>query len=136
MPRGIAEYCYLLCADQPIGNPTTPHGLARHYIGSTDNLDRRIKQQRQAKPRLRKDGKPRKRGQAGARLVAAWNSAGIAWRVARVWKGGRELERALKARKKAAQLCPYCNGTRQRWQDMSQVIPAPCNILRSHDLPF
>lgn len=139
MPRGHTAYTYLLCADTPIGNPASPHGLARHYCGSTDNLERRIaRDHRRALPTLTKRGTVRKSKAAhrGARLVAAWNAAKIPWRVARVWKGGRDLERRIKASHNLARYCPYCTGKRQRARDASWIIPWPCNVPMPTEMPF
>jgi predicted GIY-YIG superfamily endonuclease len=68
---------------------------ARHYLGSTDDLGRRLAQHR--------------RGD-GAKLMAAINRAGIDFKVARVWRGGRQLERQLKKRHGGPRLCPICRG--------------------------
>lgn len=132
LPTGTV---YLLCADAPIGNLANPHGTARHYIGWTINLDRRIHQHRKAKPRLTKAGKRAKRGQKGARLCAAWNAAGITWRVARTWRGTRQLERQLKNRKKSRQLCPYCRGELDRATVPSWPLPWP-GTASPDDLPY
>lgn len=127
---------YLICADRPIGNPYSPYGQARHYIGWTLNIERRIHEQRRAKPRLTKAGKPRKRQDRGARLCAAWNAAGIRWRVARTWVGDRGLERYLKRQKHADRYCPYCRGEIMREQFPLWHIPWACNREWPEDLPF
>jgi predicted GIY-YIG superfamily endonuclease len=67
----------------------------RHYIGSADDLDARLAQHRAGN---------------GARLMEVITDAGIAWRVARTWKGDRKFERQLKRRKEAPALCPLCAG--------------------------
>lgn len=86
---------YLLHYDQPIGDLANPHGRAQHYIGYTDDLDKRLEQHR--------------KGQSGAGIVKAFYQAGIHFELARVWDGGRDLERKLKNRKEAPRLCPICH---------------------------
>lgn len=80
---------YLLHYDEKIAH-------AQHYIGFTDDLDRRIREHRG--------------GKSGARIVSEFHDRGIGFTVARVWPDGtRELERTLKTkRKKATALCPKC----------------------------
>ena len=70
-----------------------PYRHARHYIGYATNLDRRLAQHRAG---------------TGARLLEVIDQAGITWELARVWDGGRDLERHLKNWHKARQLCPIC----------------------------
>jgi predicted GIY-YIG superfamily endonuclease len=73
----------------------TPYKHARHYLGYTNNLDRRLEEHR--------------RGQ-GARLMEVIHNAGITWRLARTWEGGRDLERKLKSQHNSpANLCPICS---------------------------
>lgn len=127
---------YLLCADEPIGNPLSAHGLARHYFGWTLDIDRRIQEQHKAKPRLTKRGLPRKRRDRGARLCAAWNVAGIGWRVAQTWVGDCGLERYLKDQKNAKRYCPFCLGEIPRDRYPPWHIPYPCNVPWPDDLPF
>lgn len=71
---------------------------ARHYLGFTsgavgDRIRRHI------------EGK-------GSPLVAAASAAGSAIYLGRTWRGGRDLEAALKRRKNAAKLCLVCQGRR------------------------
>jgi predicted GIY-YIG superfamily endonuclease len=73
---------------------STPLYHARHYLGSTSNLDQRLDEHR--------------RGQ-GARLLEVITELGIGFEVARTWTGDRKLERTLKARKNAPRLCPVCS---------------------------
>ncbi|MBA2243651.1 MAG: GIY-YIG nuclease family protein [Gemmatimonadetes bacterium] len=70
-----------------------PYRHARHYLGSTDNLERRLQEHRSG---------------AGARLLEVITEAGIDFTLARTWSGGRALERQLKNRKEAPRLCPLC----------------------------
>lgn len=68
---------------------------ARHYIGFTANLDKRITDHLCG---------------MGARLMEVVTHAGIEWRVARAWQGDRRLERRLKRWHNASLLCPLCSG--------------------------
>lgn len=88
---------YLIHFDRPIGNPANPRGQARHYIGCTCELDRRLQEHRSGN---------------GSRIMQVVASLGIGWQVARLWENmTREDERRLKNRKNAPrQLCPLCKG--------------------------
>jgi hypothetical protein len=70
-----------------------PLAHARHYLGSTRDLDRRIAAHR--------DGQ-------GARLMEVVAVLGIEFEVARTWTGGRDLERKLKNQHHGPRLCPIC----------------------------
>jgi predicted GIY-YIG superfamily endonuclease len=52
----------------------TPLSHARHYLGWTSNLKRRLAEHQAG---------------SGARLMAVVAQQGITWRLARTWKGGR-----------------------------------------------
>jgi predicted GIY-YIG superfamily endonuclease len=71
-----------------------PYKHARHYLGYSTNLDKRITDHLAG---------------MGARLLEVVTDAGIEWKLARTWRGDRELERRLKNRKEAPKLCPICN---------------------------
>lgn len=90
------SYVYLLHFDRPIapGRHTT-----QHYIGHADNLARRI--QTHARGRY-------SNGNGCAKLCAVAKERGIGFTVARLWRGGYELERRLKAAKAGRRLCPVC----------------------------
>lgn len=77
---------YLIHLDQPFRH-------ARHYLGWTLNLERRLAQHRAG---------------TGAKLLRAVNRHGIGWEVVRLWPGGPELEQTLKALKNSPRLCPVC----------------------------
>lgn len=86
---------YLIHFDQPVGNPECAHGMAQHYIGFSARLTKRLQAHLHGN---------------GARLMEVVAERGIRWRLARTWTPGtRTLERRLKNRKKARQLCPICN---------------------------
>jgi len=80
------ERVYLLHFKKPLYH-------ARHYIGVASDLEVRLHQHGLAH---------------GAKLMQAVKRAGISWELARVWVGGRELERALKLQHNAPKLCPIC----------------------------
>ena len=88
------RFIYLIHFDQPFKH-------AKHYIGSALDLDARLQEHRT---------------QSGARLMAVVNKAGITWRLARAWRGGRKDERRLKTMGGASRLCPICTpGMRRSW---------------------
>jgi predicted GIY-YIG superfamily endonuclease len=70
-----------------------PYWHARHYLGYTANLERRIEEHRHG---------------VGARLAQVCAEHGIGFVIARTWPGGRELERRLKRQKNSPKLCPLC----------------------------
>jgi predicted GIY-YIG superfamily endonuclease len=75
-----------------------PYKHARHYLGSTSSLKKRIAEHRAGR---------------GARLIQVITAAGIGFSVARTWKGGRTEERRIKNWKNAPKLCPLCKKGRQ-----------------------
>ncbi len=82
----LTAVIYLIHFDQPFKH-------AKHYLGSAADLDARIAQHRTA---------------GGANLMRVVNAAGIPWRVARLWRGGRTEERRLKKNGGMVRLCPIC----------------------------
>lgn len=82
-------HVYLLHFESPISDKHT----CQHYTGFTDNLAARIQQH----------------GYGGARLTEVAKERGIKFVVARVWAGGRDVEKAIKAMKNGKKLCPICN---------------------------
>ena len=82
---------YLLHFSQPFHH-------ARHYLGSTDDLDNRLQEHRTGQ---------------GARLTQVIHNAGISFILARTWEGGRDLERKLKRWHKSPDLCPICKAQKQ-----------------------
>jgi predicted GIY-YIG superfamily endonuclease len=89
---------YLLHFDKPISDNHT----CQHYIGSTSNLEQRLK-----KHHAGLNGR-----EGGARLTQVAVERGIGFEVARTWEGGREEEKRLKAQKQGPRLCPICNGAK------------------------
>jgi predicted GIY-YIG superfamily endonuclease len=70
------------------------HCHAGHYLGSAVNLPARLTEHQLGR---------------GARLTQVVKSLGITFTVARVWDGGRGVERKLKCQKNGPRLCPICN---------------------------
>ena len=82
---------YLLHFEKPV------YGTSRHYIGFTDNLERRIKEHRYGR---------------AARLTSLARKREISWEVARVWEeGDKVFERQLKKKGQFSKLCPICTPT-------------------------
>ena len=80
---------YLIHFDEPLGH-------ALHYMGWTDDLDRRLDQHQTGR---------------GSRLMAVVVERGIAWRVAKSWENEtRVTERKMKNRGGLRRQCPICRG--------------------------
>jgi hypothetical protein len=78
----------------------SPFKHARHYVGFTTQLDRRIEEHRTGQ---------------GTRLVAVVRDAGIPFVVARTWpRVDRHFERRLHRAKNTPKGCPICSG-RKAW---------------------
>lgn len=112
------SFVYLLHFERPIaaGHP------CRHYIGTCDDLAARVQQHSTG-------------GSHAARLAQVAKERGIGFTVARVWIGGRELERRLKRLKNSPQLCPVCAGRqhRRRGRWAGELKPA---AIESALVPF
>lgn len=88
--------CYLIHFDQPIGGEG--RNSARHYVGYTVNLKRRLAQHRRG-------------GKKAAHILAYLKQAKVGWRVVRLWRdGGEALEYRLKDAGHYDRLCPICSG--------------------------
>lgn len=83
------EYVYLI-------HFRTPYQHARHYIGKTSDLRRRMADHLQ--------------GRSNAALMTAVWQAGIQWDVVAVWRGSKAVEKQLQAWHGGHQLCPKCGG--------------------------
>lgn len=98
---------YLIHMDSPMAH-------AQHYIGYAESVAKRV----------RKHGTSQ-----GARMLQVARQRGITFRLARSWYGAdRSLERKLKNRKNARQLCPYCNPHAYRSGNVGEASRA--------DIPF
>jgi predicted GIY-YIG superfamily endonuclease len=75
-----------------------PYRHARHYLGWTGDLRRRLALHR--------------KGRSGARLMHAVASAGVPWHCVARWLGTRDDERAMKRRRELASWCPTCRAER------------------------
>ena len=106
---------YLLHFSEPIapGRHTT-----QHYLGTAEDLDARVAQHLAG---------------TGARLCAVAKERGITFTVARVWDGGRELERQLKDRKEGPRLCPICQ---RRHPDGDLAVCMPFSLADVAELEF
>lgn len=70
------------------------HRHARHYIGSTQNLEQRLEEHRAGR---------------GSPLIAAAIGDGIDFELAAIWEGNPHAERRLHRQKNTrARLCPIC----------------------------
>lgn len=86
--KPFGEAAYLLHFDEPYKH-------ARHYLGGTTCLAKRIAHHRNG---------------TGARLTRAVAKAGIHITVARTWKGGFAKEKELRRGRNNKRLCPICKG--------------------------
>ncbi len=82
------------------------YGHAGHYTGWAAHLAARLAEHAAGR---------------GARLLAVAKAAGIGWRLARTWPGGRGRERALKRQGGAARRCPLC-GVRPRLDNVGRAV--------------
>lgn len=84
---------YLIHLDE--GMETRPGVFARHYLGwaGDGNMQGRLHHHAAGN---------------GAAFMAEVTRRGIAWRVVRLWKGGRGDERMIKNRRETPRFCPVC----------------------------
>ncbi len=73
-----------------------PYRHARHYLGWAADLDARLGEHAAGR---------------GARLLQVIATAGIGWRLARTWPGGRAREAQLKKQGGRSRCCPLCGIT-------------------------
>jgi len=76
-----------------------PYHHARHYLGTTKDLAKRLT--------LHREGK-------ASSLMAAVARAGIDWICIRTWQGSFPLEKKLKRSKCSPRFCPICSQVRKR----------------------
>lgn len=107
-------YVYLLHFDRKIA---PGRHTCQHYLGYADNLAARLQKHETGH---------------GARLTQVARQLGIGWRLARLWRGDRTLERRLHNRKDSPRLCPFCGqGLRVRY---AQEVPD--GEIEQHVMPF
>lgn len=78
----------------------TPYRHARHYVGWTDDLDRRLIEHQTGQ---------------GSRLLFVAVNAGVTFELARTWSGSRKLERRIKTLGAGTRVCPLCSPRAMRW---------------------
>jgi len=99
--------------------PISERHTTQHYIGYTDSLPERIQSHRSG---------------YGARLTQVAKERGIGFRVVRLWRGDRSLERKLKNRHDATRMCPVCNpGNSLAMGDSVALMPEEC---KPYEIPF
>ena len=76
--------------------PICPTRTTQHYLGYTKDLDTRLQQHRAGCTNA-------------GRLTQVAAERNIPFVLARIWHGGRPLERQLKNRHESPRLCPLCN---------------------------
>lgn len=84
---------------------------ARHYVGATGNLGKRLKQHAEG---------------SGARILQVAKERQINWRVARVWIGGWDLEHIIKKMKNTPRYCPICTSYPT---ELSQMDDFPLDLI-------
>jgi hypothetical protein len=89
-------FVYLIHMDEPLERSNGY--LVRHYLGSTPDLNRRLRQHSY------------KRKSGGSALLREANKRGITWHLAKVWQANRDFEKLLKRRGHYKELCPICQG--------------------------
>lgn len=78
----------------------SPYHHAKHYLGSTTDLERRVEEHR--------------RGVSDVKLMKVVHAAGIGFTLARTWKGDKNRERQLKKQGGLARQCPICKAEARR----------------------
>src|SRR5947209_3645599 len=86
MAKQSKRSVYLLCLARTLAH-------ARHYTGSSNDVDRRLQEHRSGR---------------GSKFTQAVVRAGIELRLAAVWPGERYDERVRKNSRNAARHCPFC----------------------------
>jgi predicted GIY-YIG superfamily endonuclease len=87
---------------------------AQHYIGYTDNLEKRLK---------------RHQAKQGSKFVAAMLNNGINFLLARTWEGvDYSFERKLKNRHKSSMFCPICKNEKELKNIAKKFNISPMNL--------
>ncbi len=102
-----------------------PYHHARHYLGCTGDLVRRLREHLGGK------------GMGGSPLVEAVRAAGIGVTLVRLWPDSFDQERRLKRWHGGSQFCPLCNKRAMRHAPNTefQVINQQIKSLTCADLP-
>ena len=85
-----------------------PYQHAKHYLGSCQDLERRLTHVAKA---------------SGARLLEVVQAVGIGWQLARTWCGGKQRERQLKKQGGASRCCPICKEARRAAHHLNIATP-------------
>jgi predicted GIY-YIG superfamily endonuclease len=109
-------FVYLLHFEQPIA---PGRHTCQHYLGYAKNS---------VATRLQEHATGH-----GARLTQVARERGINWRVARLWRGSRWLERRLKDRKETPLLCPICS---RHPYPVGYADEVPAGEIEEYLLPF
>jgi hypothetical protein len=92
-----------------------PYKHARHYLGSTSDLEARLEAHRAGR---------------GARLMEVIKQAGGGFHLVRTWPGGKAREREIKDRHDMPRLCPVCSPQPQPGRHRGPARPAPARAAR------
>src|ERR1700722_5646600 len=95
-PKKQVGIIYLIHFDKEIGNLDHSLSKARHYLGWTSDLNKRLDRH--------------KLGQ-GSSIMRYVEQSGIGWQCVKTWEGTRDDERAMKNQKNAKRYCPICSGS-------------------------
>ncbi len=90
-----------------------PLAHARHYMGSTSDLEQRLADHAAGNSRA-------------GRLPQVFAEAGIGFELARTWPGGRTRERQLKEQGGHARKCPIC-----RAASLAAASPLPSSARQA-----
>lgn len=110
----MSGFVYLLHFEKPIA---PGRHTCQHYIGYAADLAARIQAHETGH---------------GARITQVARERGIRFQVARLWHGDRGLERRLKDRKQAPQLCPICG----RGCTVGYAEEIPAEAIKDYLLAF
>lgn len=78
----------------------SPYHHARHYVGYTKDIDKRMAQHKAG---------------SGARLMEVITEVGIGFQIAKIWKSKtRKFERYIKNSHNTARFCPICRKNKQK----------------------
>jgi len=128
MTKGLIGTVYLIHFSEPYKH-------ARHYLGFTTDLEKRIRQHKE----IRINNLDKESHERGAVLMAYVNSAGIEWEVIRIWEGvPLEKELRMKRSMHFPRVCPKCGveerrKARERHRRRKEAKRDESNANRLHD---